>query len=140
MNSEDSIKYTVYELWSYFSEPPGELLCCPVCESPISIKTIGQSKAVSKYYRGHTPFRHEAYVFKCKSCPWWAVREGWAEYETKVDPDYAIVGEIDDNQEGSPWLQVLENEHLYEKPLPLPERIGKWFSHGKRRKQTTSEI
>jgi hypothetical protein len=137
MNAKDSIQYTVYELWSYFSEPPGELLCCFACESSVSIKSIGPSKAASRYFP-YRPPEHEAYVFKCKSCSWWAVREKWGDWELNVDPDYVIVGEADGNQGNSPWLQVLENEHLYENPLPLPESIGKLFSHGKRRKQTTS--
>jgi hypothetical protein len=137
MNSEDAIKYIVYELWSYFLEPPGEILCCPACENTVSIHRIGPSKAVSKYYPDRFLHMHEAYVYQCKSCPWWAVRESWFDYELNVIPDYLVVGVSDGGQESLPRVQVLGNENLYERPVSLPDNIGRWFSHGRKRKQST---
>jgi hypothetical protein len=137
MQSEVSTKYVVYELWSYFDDPPSEILCCPAWESSVSIKRIRPSKAVAKYYPDRFLHKHEAYVYRCESCFWWAVRESWLDYELNVDPDYLVVGESPCGQQCLPWLQVLEKEDLYERPMSLPESLGRWLSHGKRRGRLT---
>ena len=70
------------------------------------------------------------------SCQWWAVRESWSLYEWGVEYDFLILGQTNDpgivfedpNQQISPWLKVLENEHIYEKVTALPDTLAVLFT------------
>lgn len=141
MSLNAPVKFAVYNVRTYFSAQPGDLRCCPACGSSLSRSDIDPSSAVSRdlVHWSLIPRHDYSYLYECTACPWWAVRESWSWCETMLDLDYLIVGAA----EGAGTLprdaarqdvlreQVLQNEHIYERPLRLPDKLAQLFIGGK---------
>jgi predicted RNA-binding Zn-ribbon protein involved in translation (DUF1610 family) len=137
MGFSTSLNYVVYDLRSYFSKQPGDLRLCPNCGKDISVFKLPPSKAVTDFLAGAIIPSHEfSVLYKCKDCHWWAVRESWGDREVNDGPDCLIVGDgkrasdtsHPPNQGASPWHLALADKHLYDKVLPLPHTLGRWFT------------
>ena len=142
MSGETSVKFAVYDLRTYFSKQPGDIGCCPVCGGSLSRSNIDPSVCVSKdlSVMNLIPRHDFSYLYECKACKWWAVRESWSLCEWYKDFDFLIVGEVEGtgpaientNRQVMPWDQVLQNEHLYANAMPLPDILGKLFVGGEK--------
>ena len=140
MSSNTSANYVVYDLRSYFSRQPGHLRLCPNCGENISVLNLSPSKLVTNFLAGATIPCHEfSVLYKCKACHWWAIRESWGDREGSDGPDCLIIsGEkrarnisTNPEQDDSLWNFVLEDEHIYDKVLPLPNNLGRLFTENR---------
>ncbi len=140
---ETPVKFTVYNLRTYFSRQPGDIKCCPACGSSLSRSHIHPSRWVSDQLSipGYIP-RHEfSHLYECTACQWWAVRESWTLCEIGMELDYLVVGEAKGTKSAaeetdswtSPWIQVLENENLYRSSMSLPDILGQLFAGGEKK-------
>lgn len=133
MSSETSVKYAVYDLRTYFSSQPGEIMRCPICGSLPSKSAISPSRAVADYLATATMPEHEfSCLYKCSACQWWAVWESWGDREFWGQDFSSLIVSVIDGAEKtgwqiSPWSQVLENVDVYSNELPLPDTLGKIF-------------
>lgn len=132
--------YAVYNLMFYFSRQPADIRCCPVCGNSLSESHIGPSKAVVVALSQDSliPVHDFSRLFRCSKCPWWAVWESWSYRECNSGADFLIVaegsgGELDyTNQQSPPWSLVLEDEHIYDRTMSLPDDLGQLFVGGER--------
>lgn len=134
MSSETSVKYAVYDLRTYFSCQPGEIMHCPICGSLPSKSAINPSRAVADYLTTATMPEHEfSCLYECSTCQWWAVWESWGDREFGgQDFSSLIVSVIDGTEkidlQATPWHQILEDADIYRNELPLPDTLGKLFA------------
>ncbi len=137
MNSKTSVKIIVYNFQSYISRQPGHLRVCPDCGKEISVLSLPASRVVDEILTlAVIPCHEFTVLYQCEHCHWWAIRESWSDCEGNYAPDCLVVPSekslSDANQQAepdaSPWNLLLQDEHLYDKVIPLPENLGKLFT------------
>ena len=132
MNSETSAAYAVYDLTTRFSIQPGDMRFCPICKKMLVVKDIPKSRAISADLSYDAPMSKHYFtrLYRCSVCNWWAIREAWENYLER-GYDYLIVSnnETPENkiEQFSPWSQALENKHIYNDSMSLPDNLGKFF-------------
>lgn len=141
MSPEIPSKFTVYNLRSYFAGQPGGIRCCPACGGELLRSDIKPSRQVAGdlLLDGAIPRHDFSHLYQCAACQWWAIRESWSFCEGMQDMDFLIVGRAtaqsivpqDIDPVVMPWSSALENEHIYDHALSLPDALGKLFIGGK---------
>jgi hypothetical protein len=131
-----SDKYVVYSIGNALSGPPLDINRCPICDALLSISDVTPSKRVlnevsERQFGSIHLFSH---LFACKECHWWAVRESWTNYEYGHTFDFLITGTTVEGTEchTSAWSQVMEVEDIYQRVMPLPEKLMQRFAGGKK--------
>jgi hypothetical protein len=137
MSTKNSINFAVYNLVSHFPRQPRDMRCCPCCGGNLSISDISPSKAVANdlLHLSLIPVHLFSRLYRCNMCYWWGVRESWAFCECSSTPDYLIASVADGRQDFLLNLdqlkllirEILDNEHIYDKALPLPDALGQLF-------------
>ena len=132
------MKIVVYDISSCFWQQPKSLKSCPVCGQSITSAEIPPSRAVAsalEFGKGDIPAHYFSYLYRCRDCQWWGIRESWAFLEGSGVNDFLIM-EREVRVEGSdsqirPWEQILEDLNIYKYVQPLPENLGNLFVGGK---------
>ena len=137
MNIEKSINYAVYNLVSYFRRQPRDMRCCPRCSGALSISTISPSKAADDalLQLSLIPAHLFSLLYRCTRCYWWGIRESWAFCECNSTADYLIASVADGTQDLLNNVdqltlltrEILDDEHVYDHALPLPDALGLLF-------------
>lgn len=137
MSTKNSINFAVYNLVSFFSRQPKDLRCCPRCGGSLSISDIAPSKVVARdlLHLSLIPVHEFSRMYWCNLCHWWGIRESWTFCECSSAPDYLIASVADGTQDLLNNLdqlkllirEILDDEHVYDNALPLPEALGQLF-------------
>jgi hypothetical protein len=129
-------KYVVYSIRNAFSGPPPDINRCPICATLLSISDVKPSKHVSNdvsdpQFGSIHLFSH---LLECEECHWWAVRESWTNYEYGHTFDFLITGTTVKETEchASVWSQAMEEDDIYQKVMPLPEKLIQRFAGGRK--------
>jgi hypothetical protein len=86
--------YIICDMSSYFSEEPGDMICCPWCRCNLDKSEIRASQLVvaSMSEPGLIPWHDFSNMFKCSTCCWWYVRERWGLGEIYHIYDHVVIG------------------------------------------------
>jgi hypothetical protein len=131
-----SDKYVVYSIRNVFSGSSSDLNRCPICDTLLSISDVKPSKRVLNEVsdRQFCSIHLFSHLFTCKHCHWWAVRESWTNYEYGHTFDYLITGTTIEEREcgASAWCQAMEEKDIYQRVMPLPEKLIQPFAGGRK--------
>ncbi len=122
-----------YDIHAVYETAPKQPRLCIHCGSNLEQTEI-KASAYTQFVLSFDPIPAHwySYLFTCKNCQWWCVRESFSLCEIMRDEDILLIGVRTNNQSGlhvdqKPWKKYLQEESVYFHDLVMTDEIKRLF-------------